>query len=250
MSPLAWIVLGGVLMRVIALIGSLTLLLPDRILSRILLPLVAFSAGSLIGGALFHMLPASIEQLDDPLLASILVVAGFALFFVLEHYLHWHQCHLPDHQHEHHHKPLVSLIVIGDGLHNFIGGLAIGGTFLIDTRLGIASWLAAAAHEIPQELGDFGVLVHGGLSKRKALLVNVLTASTFLVGGLVTYVMAQSIDVAWLVAFAAGNFLYIGASDLVPEVHKKIDDATGFNLLIAFFSGLGLLLLVRLVLPH
>lgn len=250
MSPLAWIVLSGVLMSVIALIGSLTLLLPERILSRILLPLVAFSAGSLIGGALFHMLPASIEQLGDPLFASILAVAGFTLFFVLEHFLHWHQCHLPEHQHQHHHKPLVTLIVLGDGLHNFIGGLAIGGTFLIDVRLGIASWLAAAAHEIPQELGDFGVLVHGGLSKRKALLVNFLSASTFLVGGLVTYVLSTSIDVAWLVAFAAGNFLYIGASDLVPEVHKKIDDATGFKLVLAFLAGLGMLLFVRLALPH
>jgi zinc and cadmium transporter len=256
MSTLAWIVLSGVLMSMIALIGSITLLLPEPVLRRVLLPLVAFSAGSLLGGAFFHMVPASIEHIGDPLLVSVLVISGFTLFFLLEHFLHWHQCHLPDHapSHEHahgaRHRPLVYLIVLGDGLHNFIGGLAIGSTFLIDVRLGIASWLAAAAHEIPQELGDFGVLVHSGLSKRRALFVNFVSASTFLLGGLLTYFVSSAIEVDWLVPLAAGNFIYIAASDLVPEVHKQTQRGTNLLHLPAFFAGLGLLLLLKLMLPH
>src|SRR5690606_20432559 len=117
-------------------------------------------------------------------------------------------------------EPLSYLILIGDGLHNFLGGLSIAGVFLLDIRLGIAAWLAAAAHEVPQELGDFGVLVHSGWKKHQALLFNLLSGLAFLVGSLVTYFASRHIDVSGLVPLAAGNFLYIGASDLVPQVNK------------------------------
>jgi len=119
--------------------------------------------------------------------------------------------------------------------------MAIAGTFIIDIRLGIASWLAAAAHEIPQELGDFGVLVRGGWSKRRALVFNVLLGLTFLVGGLLTYGLSFQVDVKWLVPFAAGNFIYIGASDLLPEVNKE-QNAKLLHLL-SFVTGLLLLLM-------
>jgi zinc and cadmium transporter len=246
MSVLVWIIVSGLLMGAIALVGVLTLVFSESVLRRVLLPLVAFSAGSLLGGAFFHMIPASIEVLGDPLLVSLLVVAGFTLFFLLEYFLHWHQCHIPEHERQ---KPLVYLVLLGDGLHNFIDGLAIAGAFLIDIRLGVATWLAAAAHEIPQELGDFGVLVHSGLSKSRALLLNVLSALTFLVGGLLTYAFSSVINVAWLVPLAAGNFLYISASDLVPEVHKHVDGPRSLVLLVAFFAGLALLLALRFYLP-
>ncbi len=123
--------------------------------------------------------------------------------------------------------------------------MAIGGIFLIDIRLGIASWLAAAAHEVPQELGDFAVLIHGGWSKRLALIFNILSGLTFLLGGLVAYILASQIDISWLIPFAAGNFIYIGASDLVPEVNQQ----TSVNIkdraisLVAFISGVALLFL-------
>jgi zinc and cadmium transporter len=134
-------------------------------------------------------------------------------------------------------KPLTYLILIGDALHNFIGGLAIAGAFLIDIRLGVTAWLAAAAHEIPQELGDFGVLVHGGWSRPRALLFNALSGSTFLLGGLVTYALSFSIDVWLLIPFAAGNFLYIGAVDLVPEVNKTPSTAANLVHFAAFLVG-------------
>lgn len=229
-------------MSAIAMVGSVTLVMKPATLDRIILPLVAFAAGSLIGGAFFHMIPAAVTDNSDVLSVSIAVVVGFTVFFLLEQLLHWHHCHRASSDCK---QPLTYLVLIGDGLHNFLGGLAIAGTFLIDIRLGITSWLAAAAHEIPQELGDFGVLVHGGWSKRRALLFNVLSGSTFLLGGLLAYGLSFQMDVSWLIPFAAGNFLYIGASDLVPEVNKHHDPWTNAVHFLAFVLGLGLLLFVK-----
>ncbi len=230
-------------MSAIAMVGSVTLIMKPATLDRLLLPLVAFAAGSLIGGAFFHMIPAAVIDNSDFLNVGIGVVTGFTAFFLLEQLLHWHHCHRATSDCK---QPLTYLILIGDGLHNFLGGLAIAGTFLIDIRLGITSWLAAAAHEVPQELGDFGVLIHGGWSKRRALLFNVLSGSTFLLGGLVAYGLSFQMDVSWLIPFAAGNFLYIGASDLVPEVNKHHNLKANVAHLLAFVSGLLLLLLVKL----
>jgi zinc and cadmium transporter len=167
---------------------------------------------------------------------------GFAVFFALEQFLHWHHCHRASADCK---KPLTYLILFGDGLHNFLGGLGVAGVFLIDVRLGIAAWLAAAAHEVPQELGDFGVLIHGGWRRRSALLFNLLSGSTFLVGALLTYAASEAIDVAFLVPFAAGNFLYIGASDLVPEVNKHRSVPSSVVHFLAFTGGVALLWAIR-----
>jgi len=234
MEPLHWIVGGGVLMAAIALTGSLTLVLSEATRQRVMLPLVAFAAGSLIGGALLHMIPAALDRGGAVVVTLFWVLAGFIVFFALEQFLHWHHCHRAANSCK---QPLTYLILIGDALHNFLGGLAVASTFLVDIRLGIATWLAAAAHEVPQELGDFAVLVHGGWTARNALLFNVLSALTFLVGGLVTYFAAARIDVSFLVPFAAGNFLYIGASDLVPEVNKHDNLAVNLVHFAAFVAG-------------
>ena len=241
---LLWIVGAGIAMTALALVGSVTLLLGDKTLKRITLPLVAFAAGALLGGALFHMLPAGLAAIGNTTLVFVWTLVGFTMFFALEQFLHWHHCHRASAECK---KPLTYLILIGDGLHNFIGGLAVGGTFLIDVRLGIAAWFAAALHEIPQEFGDFAVLVHGGWEKRKALLFNVLSAATFLVGGVVAYTASFRFDVSFLVPFAAGNFIYIGASDLVPEVNKNHGVGENVVHFIAFAAGAGLLLLARLL---
>ena len=243
MNTLAWIVGSSLLMSAIALVGSITLILKEETLQRILLPLVAFAAGSLIGGAFFHMIPAAIAHAGNTTSVYVWILAGFSAFFAMEQLFHWHHCHRAEASCK---KPLTYLILIGDGLHNFIGGLAIAGTFIVDIRLGIMAWLAAAAHEIPQELGDFGVLVHGGWEKRKALVFNVLSALTFLLGGLLAYAASFNLDIAFLIPFAAGNFLYIGASDLVPEVktHKQL----GVNLanFLSFAFGIALMLAIKL----
>ena len=243
MTTLTWIILSSLLMSAIALVGSVTLILKPETLDRLILPLVSFAAGSLIGGAFFHMIPAGVAEMGNTTAFYCWILAGFTVFLALEQLLHWHHCHRASTECK---KPLTYLILIGDGLHNFIGGLAIAGIFLIDIRLGIMAWLAAAAHEIPQELGDFGVLVHGGWSKGKALVFNVLSALTFLLGGLVAYVTSSNINVSFLIPFAAGNFLYIGASDLVPEVSKHGELKTNAINLMAFIAGIGLMLAVKI----
>jgi len=237
MTTFLWILLGGIAMSLLSLIGGVALILSEATLKKVLLPLVAFAAGSLMGGALFHMIPAALAGM--PVITVFRFVAvGFVLFFALEQFLHWHHCHRASAECR---KPLTYLILIGDGLHNFLGGLSIGAVFLADIRLGIAAWIAAAAHEVPQELGDFAVLVHGGWTSRQALLLNLLSGLTFLVGGLVAYAASQRMDVGWLVPLAAGNFLYIGASDLVPEVNKSHTLGASVLHFAVFAAGLGLL---------
>jgi zinc and cadmium transporter len=244
MSALAWIVGSGVAMSIIAMVGSTTLLLSENMLQRILIPLVALAAGTLVGGALFHMIPASLDTIADQSTAWLLVLLGFTVFLVLEQILHWHHCHRAGRDCR---KPLTYLILIGDGLHNFIGGLAIAGAFLIDIRLGITAWIAAAAHEVPQELGDFAVLIHGGWSKARALLFNFLSALTFLAGGLVTYIASSTIDVSYLIPLAAGNFLYIGAADLVPEIRGHKNPAANVVHVAMFIVGAMLMYTLELL---
>jgi len=244
---LLWIVGSGLLMSAIAMVGSLTLVLSEQTLQRILLPLVAFSAGSLLGGAFFHMIPTGLASGLDDITVYILVLAGFSMFFGLEQFLHWHHCHRAETGCK---KPLTYLVLIGDGLHNFLGGLAVAGTFLIDIRLGIVTWLAAAAHEVPQELGDFGVLVHGGWSRRQALFYNTLSALTFLLGSIIAYFASFRIDVSFLIPFAAGNFIYIGASDLIPEIKVHTDMKTNAVHFAAFILGAAMMLVVKLALEY
>ena len=232
-------------MSVIALVGSVTLVLPERVLQKLILPLVALAAGGLLGGALFHMLPSAVEHSGNQLSIYIWVAVGFSLFLGLEQFLHWHHCHCATAGHKH---PLGYLLLLGDGLHNLIGGLAVAGAFLIDARLGVTTWLAAAAHEIPQELGDFGVLVHSGWKPTAALLLNALSGLTFLAGGLIAYGLSARLDVSFLVPFAAGNFIYIAAADLVPQfVKQEAWKATLVNFL-ALGAGMLLLLGVRVAL--
>ena len=173
---------------------------------------------------------------------------GFTVFFALEQFVHWHHSHGAVGALEP--QPLTYPILIGDGLHNFLGGLSVSAAFIVDVRLGLGAWLAAAAHEIPQELGDFAVLVHGGWSPARALLYNLISASTFLLGGLIAYVASDRIDVVFLLPFAAGNFVYIAASDLVPEVkhnHGALDNAVH---LAAFSAGIVLLYVLRVTLER
>jgi zinc and cadmium transporter len=244
-DPLIWIILGGILMSTLALIGSVTLLLDERTLTKILRPLVAFAAGTLIGGAFFHMIPAGVEQDANVVAVFGWVALGFCTFLGIEQFLHWHHCERSNAACR---RPLTYLILIGDGVHNFIGGLAIGGIFLVDIRLGLTAWLAAAAHEVPQELGDFAVLLHGGWSKRGALLFNVLSALTFLLGGLCAYVASFRIDPTFLIPFAGGNFLYIGASDLVPEINKERTLGNNAVHFVFFCAGLVMLAGLRVLL--
>lgn len=246
MTTLGWIVASGLAMSALALVGIVTLLLRSEQLERLLLPLVAFAAGTLLGGALLHMVPGAIELVGPRVSVFVWLLAGFTTFFALEQFLHWRHDHKVVGRVER--RPLSYLILLGDGLHNFLGGLSVAAAFIADVRLGIGAWIAAAAHEVPQELGDFAVLVHSGWSRGQALFFNVLSALTFLVGGLVAYAASTRIDLTFLLPFAAGNFIYIAASDLVPEV--KHGSGLRHNLvhLVAFITGIVLLYVVRVLL--
>ena len=236
MEALGWIITSSLIMCVIALVGSVVFFMTEATFHKVLLPLVALSAGTLIGGAFLHMIPEGLEGF------FLWLLAGFLSFFALEQIIHWHHCRKADATCK---TPLGYLVLVGDGLHNFIGGLAVAGTFLIDIRLGMTTLLAAVAHEIPQELGDFAVLLHAGWSRRSALLFNMLSGLTFLVGGLVAYWVSMALDISFLVPFAAGNFIYIGASDLIPEVNKHKDLQENIKNFLAFAIGLSLMLVLR-----
>ncbi|MFY9915284.1 MAG: ZIP family metal transporter [Nocardioidaceae bacterium] len=243
MSALSWIVVSGLAMSALALVGSVAVVVPERHFRRLVLPLVAVAAGALLGGAMFHMLPESVRVLGNGLSVFVWVVAGVFSFHVLEQFLHWHHCHRPVSEH----RPLGYMILAADGLHNLIGGMAVGSAFIVDIRLGVVTWIVAAAHEVPQELGDFGILVHSGWSTRQALLYNLASALTFPLGGLFAYAVAGRIEVAWLVPFAAGNFIYIAVADLLPEITSTPNPRDKVLHTASFGLGLAALLLVALI---
>ncbi len=244
MSILLWIILASLLMSLLSLIGLLTLFLSEKHLQKIILPLVALSSGALLGGGFLHMIPEAIDEGGNNLLIFLFVLAGFSLFFMLEQFISWHHCHLAPSRHT---KPVTYLILIADGVHNFIGGIAIAGAFLVDIRLGVVTWIIAAAHEIPQELGDFGILIHGGWSKSRALFFNFLSSLTMLIGAILTYFLSDFINVVYLLPFAAGNFIYIAASDLIPEIKHNQDMKQNLLHFIFFLLGIGLLLGIKLI---
>ncbi|MGE0813857.1 MAG: ZIP family metal transporter [Vicinamibacterales bacterium] len=242
MVTLAWIVTACLAMSALALVGLVSVLLSEARLRVLLLPLVAFAAGSLMGGALLHLVPEAVGARGADVMVFSAMLAGFSLFFLLEQLVSWHHDHIDAPPTR---TPVSYLILLADGLHNFIGGLAIAASFLVSVDVGIITWLAAAAHEVPQELGDFAILRRGGWPPRQALAANLASALTILPGGLVAYAVSADIDTALLLAFAAGNFVYIAASDLVPEV--KQDRGFGHRLthVVAFAAGVGVIALTR-----
>jgi zinc and cadmium transporter len=234
MSELLWILVATFIVSLISFIGATTLVLSEKLLKKILMGLIGFAAGALIGGAFLHLLPESIEKSAAGDLQNIFLtlIIGFVIFFVLEKLL-WRHCHeraCPIHV-------FAYLNLVGDGIHNFIDGLVMAASFVVSIPLGLITTLAVAAHEVPQELGDFGVLVYGGLGPRKALLLNFVTALTAVGGGIAGYYLFPYLGSAmiFLLPFAAGGFLYIAASDLVPELHKE---ASAIKTVMSFTSFL------------
>lgn len=243
MNTLAWIIAGGMLMSAIAMIGGVTTVLRLETLNRLLLPLVSLAAGTLLGGAFFHMIPEGAQNIDA-LDASVWLMCGFSAFLFLEQFLHWHHSHGSRSGFR---RPVTYLILIGDGVHNFLGGVGIASTFIIDPRAGIIAWFAAAAHEVPQELGDFAVLVHGGWDRARALLWNFFSGLTFPLGALLVYAVSLRLDITGLVLFGAGSFIYIAASDLIPEIKEHASLRAAMLNFGLFASGLTLMLLLAYV---
>ena len=251
-TVLLYILGSTFLISLIAFVGVLTLFLKEKLLNKILLVLVSLSAGALIGGAFLHLLPEAILKVgadaDAILNIFLYLLLGFCIFFILEQFIRWHHHH-GCHGEECNIKPFSYLILISDGVHNFIDGLIIAGSFVINPSVGIVTTLAVALHEIPQELGDFGVLVYGGFDKTKALLLNFISALTAILGGIAGYFLSAWIECSavYLLPFAAGNFIYIAASDLIPEIKHRENLKKSLLHFVVFLCGIGLMLLIKII---
>jgi len=214
---LLYILLAVFSVTLISLVGILFMGFKDSTIERFLESFVSFAVGGLLGGAFFHLLPESMKSTGSSIFFYVL--AGIIAFFLIENFLHWRHCH----KGECDVHAFTYLNLIGDGVHNFIDGMIISAAFVTDIRLGLATTLAVAVHEIPQEIGDFGILVYGGFTKQKALLYNFYSALVAIAGALIAYLSFN--HVIWLrgflLPFTAGGFIYIALVDLIPELHRE-----------------------------
>ncbi|MBU0929986.1 MAG: ZIP family metal transporter [Nanoarchaeota archaeon] len=236
MNVYVYTIISVILISLISLIGIFTIPFKDKSIKKFLLYSVSFAAGALLGDAFFHLL----EKDNLSINYAVYVISGIIVFFILEKLIRWRHCHVltsKDHPH-----PLSIMILIGDSLHNFIDGLIIGASFLLDVKVGIATTIAIIFHEIPQEIGDFSVLLYSGFSKAKALLFNFLTALTAMIGAILVLIINSYINIElFLIPFAAGSFIYIAASDLIPELHKELEFKKSVIQLVFFILGVAIM---------
>lgn len=247
MNNFIWAVSASIVVSLISLIGILALLLKEKFLDKILLLLIGFSAGGLIGAAFLHILPEALEEYQNYSI-FLFVIAGFVLFFILERYLYWRHCHADDCEVH----PFTYLNLIGDGIHNFADGLVIGASFAVSVHFGVVTALVIIFHEIPQEIGDFGVLVYGGFKKSKALFYNFISALACILGTVIGYPLSENIKYFsfYLLPIVAGGFIYIAACDLIPEIHKQTSIKRTTFSIIAFILGISFIFFARLVYKH
>jgi len=216
MDALFWIISSTFLVSLLGLAGALSLPLREEQLKKLIYVLTAFAVGALLGGAFFHLLPEALGELDGSTV-MLYTLMGFMLFLIIEAYFHWHlgaECDV---------RPYSYLLLAGDAVHNFIDGLVIAGSFLVGVPFGIVTTVLIIAHEVPEELGIFGVLLHGGVKRNVAVLFSFLAQCTALVGGVAGYFLSGSVSSfsAFLISFAAGGFIYIAGTGLIPELHKE-----------------------------
>ncbi len=228
------------LISLVSLIGVFTLGIKTKSLKKILIHLVSFSAGALFGGAFFHLLPELVEE-GFTIIISISILSGILIFFILEKVVHWQHCHMPITK-EHVH-PFAYMNLVGDAVHNLLDGVIIASAYMINVSAGLATTIAVLFHEIPQEIGDFGVLLHGGFTKTKALLLNFLTALFAILGVAIVFLAKDMVDNIEfiLVPIAIGGFIYIAGSDLIPELHKETGLKSSLIQIAAFIFGLVLM---------
>ena len=254
MQTYLYIFLAILLVSLISLIGVSFLALSKKKLDKIVLFLVSFSAGSLLGGGLIHLMPEAVHEAsargDESLSVWLYLVFGLITFFILEKVIHWRHCHINTcDEHPHH---LGKMNLIGDLFHNFFDGVIIAGAFLINLPLGVATLIAVIAHEIPQEIADFGVLIYAGYSKKKALLMNFVTALSAFLGAFLAIIFASRVEnfSEFIIPFTAGGFVYIASADLLPELKKETGIKKSLFQLIAILIGLALMVFLKLFFEH
>ncbi|HOW29656.1 MAG TPA: ZIP family metal transporter [archaeon] len=233
------------LISIISILGITIFFTKEKHLPNLLLFLISFSAGALLGDAFIHLLPESMESGIETI--PLAIIGGILAFFILEKIIHWRHCHQPtckDHPH-----PLATMNLVGDAFHNFLDGIIIATSYIVSIPLGIATTLAVLLHEIPQEIGDFGVLLYAGYSKKKALLMNFLISLTAIFGGIVGLVLSKNIESfsSIMIAITAGGFIYIATADLIPEMKKDIGLKKTAIQFFGLILGIGIMMLMLLL---
>jgi len=226
-----------IIVSLISFIGVLTLLLKETILRKILLFFVSFAAGALLGDAFIHLLPQASKN-GFTVYVSIYLLLGILTFFILEKFIFWRHCHIEtSEQHPH---PVGMMNLVGDGMHNLTDGMIIAGSYYVSIPVGIATTLAVVFHEIPQEIGDFSVLLHAGYTKLKALFYNFISALAAVIGAVLTLIVGVNFAnfSVFIIPFTAGGFIYIASSDLIPELHKETKPWKSFAQLIGIIFGI------------
>ena len=247
MSIVLYTLISVLVISLLAFIGIISLAVNTKRLKTVLIYFISFSAGALFGDAFIHLLPEIVESYGFSLTVSLGVLGGIVIFFVLEKIIHWQHCHLPIT--EEHVHPFAYMNLIGDALHNFIDGIIIAASYVISIPAGLATTLAVALHEIPQEIGDFGVLLYSGFSRSKALVLNFISALAAVLGAVLALWATTAVEQIemLLVPIAVGGFIYIAGSDLIPELHKETRLRRSIMQIIAFLLGIGVMSILLLL---
>jgi zinc and cadmium transporter len=221
----------------VSLVGVVTLAVKGDRLKNVLIIFVSFAVGGLFGDVFIHILPDLFEGAGNPMAASIGILSGIILFFILEKFICWRHCHSG--VCDMHAKPMIWVNLIGDGLHNFIDGIIIAAGYGINFQIGLTTTLAVVLHEIPQEIGDFAILLQGGLKRGRALLMNFLCSLLAVLGAVVALAAGAAIHdfSRHALAVAAGGFIYLAGSDLIPELHREVNPARSLAQLVAILAG-------------
>ncbi len=263
MSTLYWIILASLVGGVLSLLFAALLTLNTR--TAWVSKLVSFAIGALLGAAFLNTLPEAFELSDDPGQVTFLVLIGILLFFILEKLVLWRHCHLEDceahdpsatvatvlhqgHGHGHDYGRSGMMIMVGDTFHNFVDGILIAAAFMVDVQLGIITSIAIIAHEIPQEAGDFIILLNSGYTRGKAFLMNLLSSLATLVGGVLAYLMLDTMDflILPLLSLASASMIYVALSDLIPGLHKRPEIGATIQQVSLILLGIGLIWFVGL----
>lgn len=236
------IILATLTVSIVSLVG-IVFSLRGQWLNKALSSLVAVAAGALMGAAFLHLIPEAVTQTENSPNIFLYLLTGFVFFFILEQLLHWHHQHGTGHKVE----PFSYLILVGDGVHNFFDGLAIAASFMVSPLAGVITTLAVALHEIPQEFGDFAIMVYGGFSRKQALFFNFVSGMTAIIGGIIGYFAfsLMQASIPYLMLFVSGGFIYIAAADLIPSIKHGPRLRQTILTLVAFLAGIILMLVMK-----
>lgn len=223
MSVWIYALISVIFVSLISLVGVIFIGLKPKVLTSLSHLLISLAVGTLLGDAFIHLIPESYEQLSSqPLTVPLLLILGVIIFFIVEKYIHFRHCHQPDCRTKEHSHPVVAISLIGDAVHNFLDGLAISAAYVASPVIGLSTTLAIVAHEIPQEIGDYGIYIHNGLSRLKALSLNLISSLSAILGAIVGLTLTVTFTnySIYLLPITAGGFIYLALSDLVPQLHQ------------------------------